>query len=416
MATGLVVSLAVGATPASATTYYDCEGAQHCYATGVERGAWSGMEGTWDDQSMSMPASEISVGGHMTNEMWLATNGLSQFIELGLARQCDKLVTGDETCSGIGGINAYMEFWGDENPQGSIFFHWIKNIDQDGDSHSYEMWDDSNCGNDDFNVYIDYNLINTSTNQVDCNSYQLDAGMELLSPPGINSGESTGGNFDNYIEKYSNSTGEWTDADFTTTDSSSASCTADGDDCNMDPCAVFSAGGCLHGLRISADEWQDSKPAVSSSVNHPAASTAGGPASVRGMTAELSACERVRAVCDRSAYDKLPLTSADRPGAALLTRARILAQSRYQGAIVVLRETTYGQLRSERNPLAGSRTIAGSRIVWVVTQYLPKPIADTKADVMAGARLKKVSAISFIIDAATGQETDSCLGCTAVPR
>lgn len=255
---GFGLALLVDSSAFAQTPDYDCE-LPHCYSMGVQNSSFSGLEGQWDDRTMIMPASEINVGGHLTNEMWLATTG-GQFIELGLARQCDVLVLAGETCSGNGGINAYMQFWGDEDTSGNIYFHWVQNIDQDGDSHSYEIWDSSDCDNDIYDIYIDYNYINDSTDQITCNGTQLNTGMELYAPSGINSGEYTDGDFYNYIETYSNSTGEWNYVDFSGTTSSVDTCSDNGYNCVMDPCSEFADGSCLHGLRESDYEWADSKP------------------------------------------------------------------------------------------------------------------------------------------------------------
>ena len=136
----------------------------------------------------------------------------------------------------------------------------------DGDTHTYEIWDNSDCGNDDFEIYIDYDLMSTSPSLGFCQGKSLTAGLELLSESssGANSGEYSG-TFDNYIETYRNSTGEWSDADFTTNTASPRTtdpgCLSAGENCITYPCAVYTGDVyCVHGLRVSADEWQDSKP------------------------------------------------------------------------------------------------------------------------------------------------------------
>ena len=140
------------------------------------------------------------------------------------------------------------------------------------------------------------------------------------------------------------------------------------------------------------------------------------PPTAHGISTRLSACERSHPVCDPAAFKKLPMTGPDPADAVLLSRRQVLAEFARPGISVAAVRTTYGAVRASDPELAASDVIFGSRIVWVVTQYLSHPIIDQGADIPLGARLKRINKISYVIDAATGQETDYCLGCAAVPR
>jgi hypothetical protein len=129
----------------------------------------------------------------------------------------------------------------------------------------------------------------------------------------------------------------------------------------------------------------------------------------------MVACERKHAVCDQKAYDTLPLIKPDpAAGPPQLTRQRLLARYAVPGGQVVVQLTTYGRLRRTDPALAGSATINAARAVWVITQYFPKPVVTNVASVTGKPLTDKV--FSFVIDAVTGQETDGCDGCAALPR
>ncbi len=82
--------------------------------------------------------------------------------------------------------------------------------------------------------------------------------MELYSP-GINSGESTGNSFSNYIQDYNNSVGAWTYVTFDSGTSTTFPC-GQATNCAMDPCSDFANGFCLHWSRASGYDWGDWKP------------------------------------------------------------------------------------------------------------------------------------------------------------
>lgn len=279
MAVGLVISAATGMALAGGTPQHQvCTVAGgYCASVGLQSGGkWSGIEGQWHDSTMVIPASEANDFGHLNNEMWLyakpADSSISgsAFVELGLGRGCDNsdgsTPVAGSSCSATKGKSAYYQFyaWTPAAGDGSQYFAPIKNIDMDGDNHVYEIWDSSNCANDKFEYYVDYDLVATSPSMGFCNGQSLTAGLELASPAGDNSGEYTG-TFNNYIQVYSNSSGTWSNADFTgsgntLSDTPTYECLENGENCITFPCATNPSSICVHGLRVSANEWQDSKP------------------------------------------------------------------------------------------------------------------------------------------------------------
>ncbi len=214
---------------------------------GYASGSYAGLEGQWHDESLVIPASEVSVGDHMSNEMWLLINPSTyQWVEEGLARICSVYSypwTG--TCAGKGGGTTYEQFYADQDNAGNFHFYPIAQLTADGNNHVYEIVDVSNGSNDNYEVYLDYSLIATVTNQTSSSGYEMNVGMELLSN-GPNSSEHSG-TFDNYPEVYENSTGTWSYP------SMSPDVT---DNCNVDP-----QGQCFNGaLYDNNQEWANSKP------------------------------------------------------------------------------------------------------------------------------------------------------------
>jgi len=185
-----------------------------------------------------------------------------QWVEEGLWEQC---TTGPptgphQTCISNGGSDSYLQFWGDADSSGTGYFHLIGALSADGNNHVSEIWDGSNCANNNFTVYLDYNRVGTSTVQRTCNGNHINAGLELFSPPGINANEYTGSNwFHNYIQAYSNSLGSW---NYVTIDSGTYHSIPCGDsfNCGMDECSAFANGSCLHWERTLDYEWSDNKP------------------------------------------------------------------------------------------------------------------------------------------------------------
>jgi hypothetical protein len=130
----------------------------------------------------------------------------------------------------------------------------------------------------------------------------------------------------------------------------------------------------------------------------------------------MAACERHYSVCNPAAFKGLPFTKAARPGTTMLTRQQVLQHFSLTGASVVLARTTYGPMHAAHPALAASSVVSPHRVIWAITQYFPRPVqmADPNAPVGAPATLK-ISAESFVIDAATGQVVDYCEGCAAIP-
>jgi hypothetical protein len=218
----------------------------HCYSYGYASGRYAGLEAQWHDESLVIPASEVSVEYHMSNEMWLLINSNTcQWVEEGLIRVCSVFPFSSGTCASNGGGTTYEQFWGDADDAGNIYFHPIEQLTADGDNHVYEIWDSSDGSNDDYDVYVDYSLVGTSTDQTASSGYEMNVGMELYSN-GPNSSEHSG-TFDNYPEVYKNSTGVWSAP-------SMVGSVTDG--CDVDP-----QGECFNGaLYDSNQEWADSKP------------------------------------------------------------------------------------------------------------------------------------------------------------
>ncbi len=80
-------------------------------------------------------------------------------------------------------------------------------------------------------------------------------------------------------------------------------------------------------------------------------------------------------------------------------------------------QMTYGQLHTADPALGASSVVYPGRIIWVVTRYFPHPVTVPYDNGPAGApATHQISAESFVIDAATGDVTDYCQGCAAVPR
>jgi hypothetical protein len=112
----------------------------------------------------------------------------------------------------------------------------------------------------------------------------------------------------------------------------------------------------------------------------------------------------------------LPFRSDDPAGVNLLTEAQAIAHVGWQnGDSVGAAEMTYGQAKLNYPGLAASDVIAPSRVVWVVTLKLAKPVAGYSLDLAPGEAPPMISAATVVIDAVTGAETDWCAGCASLP-
>ena len=134
------------------------------------------------------------------------------------------------------------------------------------------------------------------------------------------------------------------------------------------------------------------------------------------VTKKLLACERVKNICNRTAWRRLPLRQPDANGAALLTEAQAIAEVGWQsGDSVGALQMTYGQAATAYPGLASSNVTAPSRVVWVVTLQLAQPVPGNSLSLPPGQPVPMISAFTVVIDAVTGNETDWCAGCSSVP-
>jgi hypothetical protein len=142
-------------------------------------------------------------------------------------------------------------------------------------------------------------------------------------------------------------------------------------------------------------------------------------AGAHAMPSAMVACERSgQQVCNPAARDGFPLDHPMAPGARVLTLQQAVAEQGWTGDIVRARLMTYGQAAEAFPALAASR-VAPSREVWVLTRYFAKPVTMPFAGGYGPPgepATIQVSAVSVVIDATTGTETDWCQGCAVLPR
>jgi hypothetical protein len=150
----------------------------------------------------------------------------------------------------------------------------------------------------------------------------------------------------------------------------------------------------------------------------------------RGITPKIAACERAGNFnCNPNpgSVERFPLAKPDPPGARLLTRRQVLTRfgdlgHLKRGETVVAVRTTYGQIQAAHPALAAAspNVVDPTRIVWVMTWHFAKPVAYQPCRYgycppTASDRTVWIAAWSMVIDAASGQMTDSCDGCAALP-
>ncbi len=144
---------------------------------------------------------------------------------------------------------------------------------------------------------------------------------------------------------------------------------------------------------------------------------------VRGITPSMAACERIRMICDPQAYQalQLPLSRPDAAGVTLLTEPQVLARLGWTGDKAGASLMTYGQAQASYPSLAAaaSTVVDPSREVWVVTRYFTNPVTVPYAGgwgpPSAPQGTVQITAVTTVIDAATGTETDACAGCAVIP-
>ncbi len=85
---------------------------------------------------------------------------------------------------------------------------------------------------------------------------------------------------------------------------------------------------------------------------------------------------------------------------------------------------SYGQAKAQYPLVAGSSAVVvdPSREVWVLTRYYSPALEEVPnggygpAGAVGTATTEQVPYDSVVVDAATGQETDACQDCAAVPK
>lgn len=161
------------------------------------------------------------------------------------------------------------------------------------------------------------------------------------------------------------------------------------------PCALGLAG---LGVALAAGSHSAAKPQSASAISK-----------------KLLACERVKKICNPAAWRALPLRGTDPVGVTLLTEAQAIAAAGWKnGDTVGAAKMTYGQARAVYPSIASSAFINSSRTVWIITLHLATPVPGTSLDLAPGAKVPMISAATFVIDAATGAETDWCAGCSTI--
>jgi len=136
-----------------------------------------------------------------------------------------------------------------------------------------------------------------------------------------------------------------------------------------------------------------------------------------GTSAKAMRCELTHKVCNRAAWRALPMRGPDPAGATLMTESQAINAVGWQSDDKVgAQEMTYGQAMSAYPGLAGEAFIEKTRMVWIVTLYLPAPEQSSwAAPPSFGAAASEFSSATIVIDAATGTETDWCEGCSTIP-
>jgi hypothetical protein len=188
------------------------------------------------------------------------------------------------------------------------------------------------------------------------------------------------------------------------------------------------AGGRWPGRGRSRPVWGAAAAALATAAFAVALLAHGGPAAQRAsaardagsaaahaMPSAMVACQRSSQTCDPAAERGFPLIKPAAPGARLLIEQQVTG--RWRGDVVRARLMTYGQASAAYPALAASAVIAPSRPVWVLTVYFARPMTiDTGYGPPSAPTTMTISAMSEVIDAATGTPTDQCEGCALIPR
>ncbi len=213
----------------------------HYYSVAQLNGAFSGMEGQWHNNNMYLSSSDFHNLGHLSDEMWFNTAfDNSTWVETGLNNALYEAAPKPDPCNCI----AYQQFWAD-NAAGVFYYHFLDNTSPNGSNHVYEILNRS--GTNYFDVYLDYSLVGTSTNQTIATSADIQTGLELDQGTADETLDTSShaDNFDNYIQYRSG--GSLHDAGFNSFIIDQG--------CNPHP-----QGYCMNGKSYGSGEYSDSKP------------------------------------------------------------------------------------------------------------------------------------------------------------
>ena len=116
-----------------------------------------------------------------------------------------------------------------------------------------------------------------------------------------------------------------------------------------------------------------------------------------------------------------PLATPVPNGSVLLTRKQVTSTFDWDGSFVGAKLMTYGHAHARFPDLAAASSLVVNphRKVWVVTDYLPRPLSGWVGGgwtyVRRAGKFVEVAQESAVIDAATGRQPDSCGGCAPIP-
>lgn len=126
-------------------------------------------------------------------------------------------------------------------------------------------------------------------------------------------------------------------------------------------------------------------------------------------------CEEMRIVCNQAAWRRLPMRSPDPLSATTMTEQQAIAEVGWKSGMGVgASEMSYGQASKAYPSLAADSFVDPTRTVWVVTVYYSQAMSSASYSPPQAAPTSYSSA-TVIIDAASGNETDWCLGCSMIP-
>lgn len=196
-----VVELGGAASPAFAGTTSESCSPNHCYSIAQFNGLLTGVWGEWLDENMNPGSSSASAPFHITSENWFLLNNGS-YIETGLANGYQFTTNTTGSCSCV----TYGFFWADTNPNGVQWVHYGNDITPDLNNHTYEI---QRAGTtNDWNIFLDYNLVGLSTATQTWNGTAQQVGGELYATAVNNPAGSFANTFNQYVQG-ENSSGSW---------------------------------------------------------------------------------------------------------------------------------------------------------------------------------------------------------------